>query len=308
MENTKFLKAYCSKSKQYYGLEIKQFGSEWKVVNMDLLPDDKARVVASENIRQPKFVTHENLLPCTGCGDRVVSGCSCSHSIRTCRPGMKYNFNCIYCKHFEIDYSLPKSSDARGLAGKTVTVQGKEIKVVNFSNVEWIHFDYIKNHVDGRKEGGYDEPKVHVIANNQNIEFHGYNISEMNEGVYYTIGANDDFDIECDVDTTTIRPHPGGHLYIDFGQIKAEIALEGGAFFLGGKEVARVGSRFKMRLSLTDEGCYSIYIDGKLRGQLVSPVQTDTHVIFGFKHDGHHCYELSHAYMRGIKMQQAVAQ
>ena len=308
MENTKFLKAYCKKSNQYYGLEIRKYGSAWEVVTMDLLPDDKARAVASENIKQGNFMTHDNLLPCSKCGSRVVSGCNCAHSIRGCRPGMKYNFNCVYCKHFEIDYSIPKSSDTRGLAGKTVTVQGKEIKVVNFSNVEWTHFDYIQNHPDGKKEGGYDEPKVHVIANNQNIEFHGYNISEMNEGVYYTIGQNDDFDIECDVDTTTIRPHPGGCLYIDFGEIKAEIKLEGGSFSLGGRLIANVGSRFKMRLSLTEEGKYSIYIDGKLVGSLVSPVQTDVHVIFGFKHDSHHCYELSHAYMRGIKMQQAVAQ
>ena len=220
---------------------------------------------------------------------------------------MKYNFNCVYCKHFEIDYSVPKSKDTRGLAGKTVTVQGKEIKVVNFSNVEWTHFDYIQNHPDGRREGGYDEPTVHVIANNQNIEFHGYNISQMNEGVYYTIGQNDDFDIECNVDTTTIRPHPGGCLYIDFGEIKAEITLSGGTFSLGGRTIANVGSKFKMRLSLTEEGRYSIYIDGKLVGDLVSPVQTDVHVIFGFKHDAHHCNELSHAYMRGIKMQQAIA-
>lgn len=308
MENTKFLKAYCKRSKQYYSLEIMQYGESYEVVNMDLLSDTDARAVASDNIRQEKFFTHDNLLPCSKCGSREVSGCKCAHSLLSCRPGMKYNFNCVYCKYFEIDYSKPKLSDTRGLAGKTVTVQGKEIKVVNFSNVEWTHFDYIDNHIDGRKEGGYDEPKVHVIANNQNIEFHGYNISEMNEGVYYTIGQNDDFDIECDVDTTTIRPHPGGCLYIDFGEIKAEISLEGGAFFLGGREVGKVGSKFKMRLSLTEEGLYSIYINGKLLGKLVSPVQSEVHVTFGFKHGGHHCHELSHAYMRGIKMEQAVAQ
>ena len=31
-------------------------------------------------------------------------------------------------------------------------------------------------------------------------------------------------------------------------------------------------------------------------------------VIFGFYHASHNCERLSHAYMRGIKMQQAVAQ
>ena len=185
-------------------------------------------------------------------------------------------------------------------------MQGKEIKVVNFSNVEWIHFDYIQTHEDG-KAAGFPEPKVHVIANNQNIEFHGYNISQMNEGVYYTIGMNDDFDIECDVDTSTISPHPGGHLYIDFGEIKAEISQTGGTFFLAGRQVATVGSKFKMRLARAD-GVYTIHINGKPCGDAVAGVQTDVHVIFGFKHDGHYCEQLSHAYMRGIKMMQGVAQ
>lgn len=306
MKDTKFLKAYCSKSRQYYGLEIKKIGREWKIVNMSPMDDAEARAVASENIKQAKWVTNDNLLPCSRCKTRTLGGCTCSQNAATCKPGKEYDINCVYCKHFEIDYSIPKASDTRGLAGKTVTVQGKEIKVVNFSNVEWIHFDYIQPHEDGRA-AGFPEPQVHVIANKQNIEFHGYNISQMNEGVYYTIGMNDDFDIECDVDTSTISPHPGGHLYIDFGEIKAEISQTGGTFFLSGRQIATVGSRFKMRLARED-GCYTVHINGKLCGNATAGVQTDVHVIFGFKHDSHYCSELSHAYMRGIKMQQGVAQ
>ena len=306
MKDTKFLKAYCSKSNQYYGLEIKLFGRRWEVVNMSPIPDEEARAIASENIRQAHFDAHENLLPCSKCGTRTMSSCGCAYSPVKCCPGADYSINCLYCKHFEIDYSVPRASDTRSRAGSTVTVQGKEIKVVNFSNVEWTHFDYIQNHEDGRA-AGFPEPEVHVTANKQNIEFHGYNISEMNEGVYYLIGRYDDFDIECNVDTTTIQPHPGGCLYINFGAIKAEITEVGGKFFLCDKEVASVGARFRMRLSLTEEGRYSIYIDGKLRGEIVVPVETDTYVIFGFKHGGHYCNLLSHAYMRGIKMCQGVA-
>ena len=306
MKDTKFLKAYCSKSNQYYGLEIKKFGTEWKIVNMSPMDDAEARAVASENIKQAKWVTNDNLRPCSKCKTRTLGGCRCTQNARTCKPGKEYSIDCVYCEHFEIDYSVPKASDTRGLAGKTVTVQGKEIKVVNFSNVEWIHFDYIQTHEDG-KAAGFPEPQVHVIANKQNIEFHGYNISEMNEGVYYTIGMNDDFDIECDVDTSTISPHPGGHLYIDFGEIKAEISQTGGTFFLAGRQVATVGSKFKMRLARAD-GVYSIHINGKPCGDAVAGVQTDVHVIFGFKHDSHYCEQLSHAYMRGIKMMQGVAQ
>ncbi len=307
MSETKFLKAYCPKIRQYYGLEIKKYDREWEIVNIDTLEDDKARLIASDNIRQSSFKVHDNLLPCPGCGKRDFSGCSCTYNPRVCRPGMKYNFACVYCSNLEIDYSLPTSGDTRRHAGKTVTVQGKEVKVVNFSNVEWRHFDRMTIHPDGRASG-YDEPTVHVIANNQNIEFHGYNISEMNEGVYYTIGHNDDFDIECDVDTTTIQEHPGGHLFIDFGPIQAQIKRLGGEFFLDGHRVAKVGSRFKMRLSLTEEGHYRIYINGILSGDLFQPTQKEIKVIFGFYHASHNCERLSHAYMRGIKMQQAVAQ
>lgn len=50
-------------------------------------------------------------------------------------------------------------------------------------------------------------------------KLNGYYISEMDEGVYYVICKKDDFGIECAVDTTTIKPHPGGDLYISFGAI-----------------------------------------------------------------------------------------
>ena len=63
-----------------------------------------------------------------------------------------------------------------------------------------------------------------------------------------------------------------------------------------------------MRLSLTEEGKYRIYINGILSGELYQPSQYEISVIFGFYHASHHCERLSHAYMRGIKMQQAVAQ
>lgn len=32
MAESKFLKAYCEKADQYFGLEIKKFGSSWKAV------------------------------------------------------------------------------------------------------------------------------------------------------------------------------------------------------------------------------------------------------------------------------------
>ena len=72
MKDTKFLKAYCSKSNQYYGLEIKKFGGEWKIVNMSPMDDAEARAVASENIKQAKWVTNDNLLACSKCKTRTL--------------------------------------------------------------------------------------------------------------------------------------------------------------------------------------------------------------------------------------------
>lgn len=307
MIDTKFVKARCKKTGKYFALEVKQFGSEWRVVNVDELDADKARVVASE-VKQARFVTADNLLPCSRCGDRRIGGCSCARKILDCSPQMGYHLDCAYCNKLEIDYSVPTRSDFAGYDGKTVTVQGKELKVVTFSNVEWIHFDNIQNHVNGRREGYRHEPLVHVEAEQERIEFHGYNVSQMDEGVYYEIGANDDFEIECNVDTSGIKPHPGGHLYISFGFINAQIDQNGGSFYLEGQAIATVGSRFTMRLSLTEEGKYTIYINGVKKGQRINYSQARTKIIFGFKHDGHHCELLSHATLSGIKMTQAVAQ
>lgn len=307
MLGTKFVKAYCKKTGQYFGLEVKKYGSEWKVVNMDFLSEEKGRVLASE-VEQSKFYTNKNLLACSRCNSREVGGCSCGPKKQgvTCKKGMKYNFDCVYCKELEIDYSLPSAADISGYQNKSVTFQGKEVKIVTFSNVTWTKFDNIQEHQHSFFEFPF-EPKVHVIANKEDIEFHGYNISQMDEGVYYVIGENDDFEIECNVNTSTIRPHPGGCFYVSFGLISADIYLEGGKFYLDGKEVASVGSKFSMKLSLTEKGKYQIFIDGKLVGSSYKRVTAPTKITFGFKHDAHYCKELSHAYMKNIKMKQGVA-
>lgn len=127
MAESKILKAYCSKSDQYFGLEIRQFGSTWKVVNVTHIDKDKARLVPSE-IRQDKFETANNLIACPKCGKRVVGGCSCAKKKHLCAKGMKYLFDCIYCSELKIDYSLPRAEDV--VAGKTVKLaQGQEVKI-----------------------------------------------------------------------------------------------------------------------------------------------------------------------------------
>ena len=128
MESTKIVKAYCKKSKRHLGLVLKETGREWKVIDFIELTPDEAAVMASE-IRQSSFETNGNLLACSRCGSRTVSGCSCAPKSANCRPGMKYNFQCIYCNNLEIDYTRAKSVQGRK-SGETIRLsQGQEVKI-----------------------------------------------------------------------------------------------------------------------------------------------------------------------------------
>ena len=129
METSKFIKAYCEKSRKYFALEIKKFGSVWKVVNATHLSAEEAKLVASE-IEQPSFETNKNLIPCSICGGRKIGGCSCSRTKHQCATGMKYQFDCVYCDGLKIDYSLPTASEVGRRAGETVVLsQGQEVKI-----------------------------------------------------------------------------------------------------------------------------------------------------------------------------------
>lgn len=129
MRGTKLVKGYCNKTKQYFALEVKKFGTDWKVLNMTNLSDDEGKILTSE-VKQSTFYTHENLLACSKCGNRKVGGCSCPPRRLQCRKGMKYNFQCIYCNEFVIDNSSVSASDVSGMVGKTIVLsQGQEVKI-----------------------------------------------------------------------------------------------------------------------------------------------------------------------------------
>ena len=176
-------------------------------------------------------------------------------------------------------------------------------KPVTFSNVKWDKYDNIATHPSGAQ---FNEPTVHVIANEEKIEFHGYNISEMNEGVRYSIDPSDDFEIECDINTSTISPHPGGYLEISLGLISAHLTENGGDILLDGACVATVAPRFHLKMSLTDGGQYEVEIDGRAVGSKFKSSKSKVDVRFGFVHESHYCQLLSHAYISDISMMQAV--
>lgn len=106
MSESKILKAKCGKTGLEFALELKKFGSTWKVVNFVPISEEESKIIASE-ISQPVFLTNENLVPCRNCGSRKVSGCSCSRKKHSCSPSMKYQFDCVYCDALSIDYSRP---------------------------------------------------------------------------------------------------------------------------------------------------------------------------------------------------------
>lgn len=133
MEN-KFVKAYCARTKQYFWLEMKNVGGAWRVVNMIRISEGEARVLSSE-VNRPTFETNTNLIPCAGCGSRRVGGCSCAKRAHSCSGGMKYQFDCIYCDEFKIDYSMPSASDVEGRVGDTIMLaQGQEAKIRGADN------------------------------------------------------------------------------------------------------------------------------------------------------------------------------
>ena len=120
--------------------------------------------------------------------------------------------------------------------------------------------------------------------------------------------ADDDFEIECDINTSTISPHPGGYLEISLGIITAHLTENGGDMLLDGVSVATVGPRFHLKMSLTEKGKYEVSIDGRVVGTKVKPSKTVVDIQFGFIHESHYCHLLSHAYVTDISMMQAIGQ
>lgn len=201
-------------------------------------------------------------------------------------------------------------NDSTGFTGLTIDFGDAEnlvhkYKAITFSNVEWQKYDNVWIHPSGAR---YREPKVHVIAEEKRIEFHGYNVSRMDEGVRYQIPPSDDFIIECDVDTSTIKPHPGGRLDISLGLITASLTENGGKIRLAHSLVAKVGSQFHLKMSLTEGGRYEVAINGRVVGEKFKESKKNVEIKFGFVHDSHNCALLSHAYVSDIAMSQAASE
>jgi hypothetical protein len=107
MNDTKIIKAICSRTGKYFALEVKQIGGEYRVVNMVELSGDEADRIASE-IRVKELKSADNLLPCFRCGSRAVMGCTCAQNSK-CAKNKPFRFQCLYCGEMCFDNTGVKS-------------------------------------------------------------------------------------------------------------------------------------------------------------------------------------------------------
>lgn len=178
MSESKILKGRCKKTGAQFGMELRQYDGEWKVVNMEKWDDALANSALSE-VMQPKFVTHTNLIPCQKCGSRVVGGCTCAKVGATCTKDMKYKFACVYCNEFEINYSR-KRTPYNGCAG-TSNIIGAEKD--SFGNPLGSQYDLAQ---DGAFEGytviilglGASSRKYNLIDPKLALEKKGFSVLE----------------------------------------------------------------------------------------------------------------------------------
>ncbi|MCQ2466612.1 MAG: TerD family protein [Clostridia bacterium] len=190
MKDTKVVKAYCEKTKQYYALEVKKYGLSWKVVNMLFLSNEEGKIVSSE-VSQDSFETNSNLLSCLKCGSRKVGGCSCSQKHHECSSNMTYTFDCIYCNHLKIDYSMPTRSEVEQLVGKSIKLmQGQEV-MIRYSDDRPLNNIYVGVGWDPSKFGAsIDVDTSIVVVGNQASELIYYGNKEHPTGCVIHHGDN----------------------------------------------------------------------------------------------------------------------
>lgn len=125
-----FIKAYCKKSGQYYGLRVEGNGKSAQVVDFYDIDESKAKELAS-TIDVPNLQSADNLRVCSGCGARNIAGCSCAKQVMDCRPAQGYRFQCLYCKELHI-FSTAEGAETvdAGRAGQKVRLaQGQEVEI-----------------------------------------------------------------------------------------------------------------------------------------------------------------------------------
>ncbi len=117
MSDSKFLKAKCRKTGRIFGIELKYYGKDYEVENIADLSPIEYKALPS-NIKQKVIRSHSNLRPCSGCGGRLLGGCSCGDDGK-CTTDMPFKLDCLYCRELELDYSPAVASPYNACAGRS---------------------------------------------------------------------------------------------------------------------------------------------------------------------------------------------
>jgi len=124
----KFIKAYCPKSKKYYGMKVEDISSQLQVTDFYDIDDETAKVLAS-TVNVPDLKTSSHLRDCPFCHSRTVGNCGCLKSRARCAPGQGYRYLCIYCSDLHI-FSTEEGAESSGHVGeKVVLTQGQEVVI-----------------------------------------------------------------------------------------------------------------------------------------------------------------------------------
>ncbi len=121
-----FVKAYCSRSKKYYGLMIENS----KVVDFYDIETNKAKSLGS-TVDIPSVQSAPNLRPCFKCGSRSIAFCNCAREINECVPDAGYRFQCLYCSDLRL-FSKDEGAEEvkEDMIGQTVKLaQGQEVVI-----------------------------------------------------------------------------------------------------------------------------------------------------------------------------------
>ena len=124
-----FVKAYCEKSKRYYGLRVEDTGGGMRVTDVCDIEMDKAMGLGS-TVDVPGLKSGDNLRECLGCGSRVVGGCSCAAG-EACSGKTTYDAQCMYCRELHI-FAQEEGSELENNTGVGETVrlaQGQEVVI-----------------------------------------------------------------------------------------------------------------------------------------------------------------------------------
>lgn len=124
----RFVKAYCPKSRKYYGMKVEEVSSQPQVTDFYDIEEETAKLLAS-NVDVPNLGTAANLRSCPFCHSRKVAGCGCLESRISCKPSGGYRYLCIYCRELRV-FASGEGTEASGRVGeKVVLTQGQEVTI-----------------------------------------------------------------------------------------------------------------------------------------------------------------------------------